>query len=98
PAAVARSLAAFADVADEIVAVVDDRFGHRDLSPLTAVCDDVIVAPFDWPMEANLVWLEAQCTGDWMLRIDGDEVPSRALIRRLADPSWAHDVTHVYLA
>ncbi len=97
-AAVALSLRRFRHVADEIVAVVDERADPRGREALRQVCDRVIVAPFQWPLEANLAWLEARCSGDWMLRIDGDEVPSTALLRRLSEGSWADGVTHVSIA
>lgn len=98
PNAVARALERLRDVADEIVAVVDAGAPDSDPTPLRDVCDRVIVAPFVWPLEANLAWLEDQCTGEWMLRIDGDEVPSAALAERLAEPSWRDGVTHVFVA
>lgn len=96
-AAVATSLGAFRDVADEIVAVVDADAPTNGLDALDAVCDRVVIAPFIWPLEANLAWLEDRCSGDWVLRVDGDEVPSAALLRRLADRSWADDVTHAFV-
>ncbi|HEX5852429.1 MAG TPA: glycosyltransferase [Solirubrobacteraceae bacterium] len=35
--------------------------------------------------ERHLAWLLAQCDCDWIMRLDGDEVPSRAFLRRLPD-------------
>ncbi len=84
-------------VAADIVVAIDDRVSDPDLTPLHGAADNVIVAPFSWPLEANLKWLHAQCSGDWVLRLDGDEVPSRSLVDMLALDEWHRDVTHCYL-
>ncbi len=36
-------------------------------------------------LERHLGWLHAQCRGDWILRLDGDELPSAALLERLPE-------------
>ncbi len=97
PARLAAIVAPLRDVAEEIVVALDDRVPNPDLSPLRDIADITIVAPFSWPLEANLEWLHAQCSGDWVLRLDGDEVPSRALVELLARDEWSQDVTHCYV-
>jgi hypothetical protein len=69
-------------VADEIVLAADARVAPHDLREYAAVADkvfriDVVHA------ERHFAWLHAQCTGDWIFRIDADEVPSRALVEAL---------------
>jgi hypothetical protein len=60
-------------------------------------------------VERHLAWLHAQCSGDWILKLDGDEIPSAAFVRRLPEllasrsvlqywvaRAWLHpDATHV---
>ena len=48
-------------------------------------------------LEQALAWLNDQCTGDWILRLDDDELPSTGLIEAL--PSLMQDrlITHYWL-
>jgi hypothetical protein len=55
-----------------------------------------VLVPFAPPVERTLPWLYAQCSGDWILRLDDDEVPSQALLDGLRELA-ADDVTHVWL-
>jgi len=94
---VAASLKHVRRVAHEIVVAVDDRVPVAELGPLQAVADRVIRAEFVYPLEANLRWLHQQASGDWVLRLDGDDLVSEALLRRLATPGWDEGITHAYL-
>lgn len=95
PAArLAAALAPFRAVADEVVVVIDDRVPEPQLEALDGVADSVSVLPFVWPLERNLEHLHSLCSGDWILRLDGDEVPSTALLDVLAGDAWHHGVTH----
>ena len=94
---VAASLQQVRRVAHEIIVAVDDRVPVDQLGPLQAVADRVIRAEFVYPLEANLHWLHQQATGDWVLRLDGDDLVSEALLRRLATPGWDQGITHAYL-
>jgi hypothetical protein len=85
------------DVVDEIVVAIDDTAPDTDLRPLEGIADTAMVAPFEWPLEANLEWLQSQCSGDWVLRLDGDEFASRALLDLLAGDEWHRGVTHSYV-
>ncbi len=93
----AASLAHVRSVAHEIVVAVDDSVPAEDLGGLQAIADRVVRAEFAPPLEANLGWLHGIATGDWVLRLDSDDLPSDALLRRLATPGWASGLTHVYL-
>ena len=97
PAAVAGLFESLRPYGDEIVIAVDDRVEPELLSPLTDVADRVIRFPFEAPVERPLGWLHAQCRGDWILRIDSDEVPSVDLLRALPGLTTAGDVTHYWL-
>jgi len=94
---VAASLRQVRSVAHEIVVAVDDRVPVDQLGPLQAVADRVVRAEFAYPLEANLQWLHQQATGDWVLRLDSDDLVSEALLRRLAAPGWDEGITHAYV-
>ena len=98
PARVAAALAIVAPIAHEIIVAVDDRVDARTLGPLHAVADRHIRAEFVHPLEANLAWLHDQAKGDWVLRVDGDDVVSEALVRRLSTPGWDAGITHAYVS
>jgi polysaccharide pyruvyl transferase WcaK-like protein len=94
---VAASLRRVRPVASEIVVAVDDRVDPETLGPLRDVADRVLRAEFVHPLEANLAWLHRQATGDWVLRLDGDDLVSDALVRRLATPGWDEGITHAFV-
>ena len=73
------------EVADEIVVAVDSRVDPDRLGTYAELADRLL--RFEWvsPMERLLPWLHAQCSGDWILRLDGDEVPSSELVAQLPD-------------
>jgi len=97
PAKLAAVVAPLRPVAHEIIVALDDRVEEPNLTPLEEVASRVLVAPFTWPLEANLEWLYGRCTGDWILRLDGDEVVSQDLLNMLAGDTWHRDVTHCYV-
>jgi hypothetical protein len=71
-------------VADEIVIAVDDRAGDAELGHYAAVADRLM--RYDrGPTHSSLAWLAAQCRGDWILVLAGDEVASPALVAALPD-------------
>ena len=94
---VAASLARVRSIAHEIVVAVDERVPAHDLGGLQAVADRVVRAEFVPPLEANLAWLHTLATGDWVLRLDGDDLVSDALVRKLATPGWDEGITHAYV-
>ncbi len=94
---VAAALRQVRSVAHEIVVAVDDRVPVDQLGPLQGVADRVVRAEFVYPLEANLQWLHAQATGDWVLRLDSDDLVSEELLRRLATPGWDEGITHAYV-
>src|SRR5580693_586792 len=68
--------------AEEIVIAADARVEEATLAQYAAVADRLFRIEFRFP-ERHMAWLHAQCRGDWILRLDGDEVPSEAFVRRL---------------
>jgi hypothetical protein len=81
PAAqVLAMLAQLRPIADEIVLAIDSRLGEAKTAEYAAAADRLIRYEYCGAMERALAWAHAQCHGDWILRIDGDEVASPALI------------------
>ncbi len=84
------------EVADEIVLAADVRVSEADLEDYRAVADRVLRREVEF-FEPNLAWLHQQCSSDWVLRLDGDEVPSAALVERLPELIAATDVRQYWL-
>lgn len=79
-------------VADEIVIAVDSRRDPRYLGRYAEAADRLLRYEFvDSSLQA-VPWLVSQCSGDWLLEVDGDEVFSPALIERLPELIGASDV------
>ena len=97
PARVAALLGLLRPVADEVVVAVDDRVDPDTLGPLHAVADRVLGFTFRPPVDRPRAWLAAQCTGEWLLTIDGDEVPSPAFVEALPSLLAADDVQQYQL-
>lgn len=81
-------------VADEIFVAVDNRADLASLKPLVTVADRVKRFEYAPPLERTLAWAHAQCRGDWVLRIDSDEVASPALVDALPELIRAKDVVY----
>jgi hypothetical protein len=91
PERVAAILETVRGVADEVVVAVDAEGPGAESPVLEAIADRLYRVQFEYPFEQYLAWLHSLCGGDWIFRIDGDEVPSAALAASLpsliADPS-----------
>jgi hypothetical protein len=94
---VAAMLGLFRGVADEIVVAVDDRAGEEVEAALASVADRLLRYPYEEPVDRPLAWIHAQCRGEWVLTIDDDEIPSRALLEALPGLAAAREVTHYWL-
>jgi hypothetical protein len=97
PGQVALALAALRPVADEIVVAADSRVDVDALRAFDGVADRVVRFAFRPPVDRPRAWLATQCAGDWLLSIDGDEVPSRALVDALPGLTAAADVQQCWL-
>lgn len=90
PLMVAEALRPFRGVADEIVIAVDSWVDPSTLGPLAEIADTLVRFDFVHPPERARPWLVQLCRYQTVLMIDGDEVPSTALLEQLptlvADP------------
>lgn len=91
PGRVAAVLETLRSAADDIVVAVDANAG-QELDALGAIADRVYRVPVELPFEQYLPWLHSLCSGEWVFRIDGDEVPSAALVDVLDALPGADDV------
>jgi hypothetical protein len=92
PAQVAATLACLRSVADEIVVAVDTRVDPAELGAYREVADKLVRFDFRPPIDRPRAWHYSQCSGEWIFSIDGDEVPSAALVDQLPDLVEARDV------
>ena len=97
-ARVAATLRQLRPVADEIVLAVDSQLDPDRLGRYAEVADRLLRYEFVDSVEQAMPFVAAQCTGDWILRIDGDEVMSPALIERLPELTGARDVFQYWLS
>jgi hypothetical protein len=100
PGRAAIVLSTLREVADEIVVAVDVSGGEQDLSPLGVVADPdrLFQIELDTFPESSMAWLHAQCSAEWILRVDDDEVVSAGLIEQLPELTRARDVVQYWLA
>jgi hypothetical protein len=80
PARVAASLALLRPVTDELVVAADSASAAAESQELAELADRFYRVDFTLPFERYLSWLHSVCSGDWILRIDGDEVVGTSLV------------------
>lgn len=80
---VAEALRPLRSFADEIIVGADEAVTEDDLAWYSTVADRLSTYPFIGPDQFR-GWLREQATGDWLLFLDGDEIPSQALIDGIA--------------
>ena len=81
-------------IADEIVVAADSTAPEEHLGHYAAVADRVL--RFDrGPRHSALSWLHAQCRGDWILLLAGDEVVSGELLEALPELIARRDAQQV---
>ena len=80
--------------ADEVVVAVDSRSTDGTEELCSRYADKLFRVESPGTIEATLPWLNEQCTGDWIFRLDDDELPSAGFIeslpRLLADRAVTH--------
>jgi hypothetical protein len=91
------ALAELRDIADEIVIAAGGPVDADDLCHYAELADRLFAIEFDY-IERHLAWLHAQCRGDWILRLDGDEIPSREMIGEVTAARESGAVTGVFFA
>ena len=97
PAQVAASLRLLRSVADEIIVAVDSRVNAAELVAYEGVADRVVRFHYRPPVDRPRRWLHSQCSGEWTMYLDGDEVPSAALVADLERILDADDVVHYWM-
>lgn len=96
PARVAAILQPLRPLAPEVIIAADSHVDEETLGGYAAVADRLFRIEFVQP-ERHLAWLCSQCSGEWILRLDGDEVPSQALIRRLPELLSSRSVSQYWI-
>ena len=97
PAArVAALLEPVRELADEIVIAADSRGDAATLAGYAALADRCFRLEYRF-YERHLGWLHEQCSGDWILRLDDDEVLSAAFVARLPALLAARDVRQYWM-
>jgi SAM-dependent methyltransferase len=83
---------------DEVVLALDKR---ADTAAVIGACADladrISVVPAVTHMERYLGWMHSECTGDWILRADDDELPSSDLLASLPALVAERELTHYWL-
>jgi len=80
-----------------VVVAVDSRVDQADLATYGAAADRVFRFEFEDFVERALPWLHSQCTQQWLLRVDGDELVSASLLEQLGEFTAARDVVQYWL-
>lgn len=84
PEQIARLVKFVAPHVDEVVLVADEQVDAAGLETVAdALPDRLLRVPRVMPPESANAYLARQMRGDWVLQLDGDEVPSPALLRDL---------------
>jgi hypothetical protein len=97
PGAALAFLHAWRPHADELVVAVDERAHPDTAEACRAVADQLHVVPAVAHVERYLGWMLSRCSGEWILRMDDDELPSAALIAALPDLVASRSHTHFWL-
>lgn len=68
---------------DEVLFAMDERGPHEEIArAVGGLADRLAILPAMSGMERYLGWVHRQCSSEWILRVDDDELPSRALLER----------------
>jgi hypothetical protein len=84
------------EIADEVVIAADARVDEAGLAEYAAVADSLLRVEVTYP-ERSLAWMHALCSGDWIFRIDADEVASPELVASLPELIADRDVRQYWL-
>lgn len=82
--------------ADEIIVAFDSRIARDQLGPLEAIADVLVGFEFSGRNRFR-PWLREQARGEWLLLLDGDEVPSAELLRLLPVLTANKDVSGYFI-
>jgi hypothetical protein len=92
---VRRVVEAVRSHAGEVLVIADAQLPAERLAVVAgAEPDRILRVPSILPAERAVAWIQEQCRGRWVLRLDGDEVPGPALLDALpaliADDRFSH--------
>ncbi len=79
---------------DEIVLAVDGKGNLDVLDACADLADRQVTFEYAPPPCRMIGWLQHQCSADWLLRLDDDEIPSRALLDALPELTADRRPTH----
>ena len=82
--------------ADEIVVAVDSSSSDSTEEICRKYADKLFRVETGGFFSNVLPWLEKQCSGDWILYLDQDELPSAQLVKALPGLLSDREVTHYY--
>src|SRR4051812_29800070 len=83
---------------DEIVVALDRSGNLGALEACADVADRLVTFDYAPPPCRNIGFVQHQCSGDWLLRLDDDEIPSRALLDALPELVADRRPTHYGLS
>ena len=92
-----RLLQAGAEFADEIVIGVDRSSTDATEEVCAKYADRLFRLEPIGTSERALAWLNDQCSGDWILRLDDDELPSAAFVEALPRLMRDRNYTHYWV-
>ena len=92
-----RLLQAGAEFADEIVVGVDGSSTDSTEDICAKYADKLFRLEPIGTSERALAWLNDQCSGDWILRLDDDELPSAGFVDALPRLMRDRNYTHYWL-
>lgn len=98
PARVIAFLDAWRPHVEEIVLAVDEHAPAATAEQCAALTDRLEVVPHMATAEHYIGWLLAQCSGEWILRMDDDELPTDALLAELPGLLASREHTHHLMA
>jgi len=73
------ALSPLREIADEVLIAVGGPLPEEDMGHYGEIADRLFSIDFEFA-ERHLAWLHAQCRGDWILRLDGDEIPTSEMV------------------
>jgi len=98
PAQARAFLEQWRPVVDEIVVAVDERAHPATTNECARLADQVYVVPAAMSnIEPYVGWLHSHCSGEWILRVDDDELPSKELRQALPSLLDEREPTHYFL-
>jgi Glycosyltransferase sugar-binding region containing DXD motif len=93
-AAVVDSLKPYAD---ELIIAADSRVEEHTLAGYATLADRIFTIELQLS-EQHQAWPLAECSGDWILRLDGDGVPSQAFLAQLPQMLRSRSVRQFWIA